>query len=328
MFKLLQSLFGTQSDKGGDYPDSLVEAVTERALDGTDARLRMLSGYRKRLREPVLATIDHVVRLVDALPAPVGADAEGYRTDTGLRAMFASLERLHEVLGKDPALAGASVATPLTAALVARISEKRVFGMDLENDQLKRDVQQLVVSFDEHRLLDPDAAELEVRRSLKRRAFDHMLAQVLETLEQRRETRRELGAQQVLLNRKRQALAEAGWSFEAGAKKTDPAELERRLAEIESQLTALGSEDKTLETHLGMLCEALAAPAKLLRLEARTLLLDQRNVLREKPDDTTREVGVHELHDGRGARIALRLLAIDPAQLPRTDFFKAASRYL
>ena len=58
------------------------------------------------------------------------------------------------------------------------------------------------------------------------------------------------------------------------------------------------------------------------------LLLDQRNVLREKPDETTRAVGVHELHDGRGARIALRLLAIDPAQLPRTDFFKAASRYL
>jgi hypothetical protein len=327
MFKLLQSLFGAHAETGSAYPDALIDSAIERAVDGTDARLRMLSGHRKRLREPVVCAIDHVVRLVDALPAPLGADAEGYRTDVGLRAMFASLERLYEVLGKDQALADARAGTPLIALLGSRMSEKRVFGMDLENDKLKRDVQQTVISFDEHRVLDPLLAELEVRRALKRRAFDHILGQVLEDMEQRKETRRELSVQQSLLNRKRQALAEAGWSFEGGAKKSDPAELERKLADIESQLAALGNESGTLDTHLGMLCEALAAPATRLRLETRTLLLDNRNVLREKPDDSTREILVHELHDGRGARLAVRMLAIDPALVPRTDFLKASSRY-
>jgi hypothetical protein len=334
MLKLLQSLFGAGPGTAAAYPDTLVDAVIERAVDGTDPRLRVLGSYRRRLREPALATIDHVMRLVDALPAPVAADAEGYRNDPGLCAMFASLERLQEVLGKDANLEAARRAHPVaerfTALLVAEVTEKHVLGLDLENDQVKRDVQQTVLSFDGHRLLDPDPAEEQCRRALKRRAFDFMLAQVLQEMSERTDTRRQLSSQRALLRRKLEALRAAGWSLGDASADAAPdlAALESRLAGIEEELQALGSDGETLDAHLGMLADALAEPATRLRSEARSLRLDNRNVLREAADDAAREITLHELRDVRGARVVVRMVLVDPATLPRTDFFKAASRYL
>jgi hypothetical protein len=332
MLKLFQSLFGVRT--AAAWPEALIDAVIERAVDGTDPRLRALGDYRRRLREPALATIEHVMRLVDGLPAPVPANAEGYREDPALRAMFASQERLFEVLGKDPALepvVRAHIgAAPVYGLLVVEMREKHVLGMDLENDMLKRDVQQTVISFDAHRVLDPHPDEVECRRVLKRRAFDHLLEQVLEAMSERTTARRDLGTQRGLLRRKLSALQGAGWAFErgAGGEASDIAALERRLAGIEQELAALGPDEETLGAHLQLLAEALAAPAARLRVEERRLILDHRNVLREVADTVAREFTVHELRDSRGARAVLRMLAIDPAVVPRSDFFSAASRYL
>jgi hypothetical protein len=75
--RLLQSIFG-RGETVGRYPETLIEMTIERAVDGTDPRLRLLPGYRKRLREPVIHAIEQVVALVDAMPAPVPAGLEGY----------------------------------------------------------------------------------------------------------------------------------------------------------------------------------------------------------------------------------------------------------
>lgn len=334
MLKLFQSIFGGEAKPGSAWPESLVEAVIERALDGTDPRLRALGGYRKRLREPALATIDHVMRLVDELPAPLAATAENYRNDAGLRSMFASPERMFEVIARDRNLeealrSGTPDGKPLTAMLMMRVSEKHTLGIDLEDDVLKRDVQQTIVSFDGHRLIDPCTDEAETRCLLKRRAYDHILAQVLEAMARRRSTRTGLAGQRELLQRKSAALQGAGWSFEAGGEKgpSDAAALESELARIEEEIGKLGPDEVTLDAHLGMLAEALAAPAKYLWMEERSLILDHRNVLRAQADSVARELHLRELHDGRGTRMATLLLAVDPGLLPRTDFFKAASRY-
>jgi hypothetical protein len=334
MLKLFQSIFGRESKTGSAWPETLVEAVIERAVDGTDPRLRALGGYRKRLREPALATIDHVMRLVDELPAPLAATAENYRNDACLRSMFASPDRMFEVIGRDQNLeaalrAGSPAGKPFTALLMARMSEKHTLGIDLEDDVLKRDVQQTIVSFDGHRLIDPCTDETETRRLLKRRAYDHILAQVLEAMSRRRITRTELAGQRELLQRKSAALQGAGWSFEAGGEKgpSDAAALESELERIEEEIGRLGPDEVTLDAHLDMLAEALAAPATRLWIEERSLILDHRNVLRTQADSVARELHVRELHDGRGTRMATLLLAVDPGLLPRTDFFKAASRY-
>jgi hypothetical protein len=73
----------------------------ERAVDGTDSRLRLVPGYRKRLREPVIHAIDQVVALVDGIPATVPAGPGDYRNDFRLTALFASADDMLQVFGRD-----------------------------------------------------------------------------------------------------------------------------------------------------------------------------------------------------------------------------------
>jgi len=332
MFRLFQSIFGAKREPAGRWPEELVDMAIERAVDGTDPRLRALSGYRDRLREPTIALIDHIVRLVDELPAPVAATAENYREDACLRCMFASPERMFEVLARDQNLdgalrAGAPGGQPLTALLMVQINEKRTLGIDVEDGVQKRDVQITVVSFDGHHLVDPCTEESETRRLLKRRAFDHILAQALAAMVARRTRRSELAGQHRLLRRKLTALQRAGWSFDDGATHADAATLEDEIAGIAQELEALGPDAVTLDVHLDMLAEALAAPQRSLWSEERSLILDHRNVLRAQPDSVARELTLRELYDASGGRRAVLLLSVLPDLLPRTDFFAAAKRY-
>ena len=41
MLKLFQTIFG-KNDKAGRYPESLIEMANERAIEGTDPRLRVV----------------------------------------------------------------------------------------------------------------------------------------------------------------------------------------------------------------------------------------------------------------------------------------------
>ena len=47
-----------------------VEAI-ERAVDGTDPRVRIQSGYAKALQQPVRHAVEYVIELIDSLPAAV-----------------------------------------------------------------------------------------------------------------------------------------------------------------------------------------------------------------------------------------------------------------
>ena len=87
--KLFQSIFGGGETRGG-YPESLIDLATERAVDGADARIRLLPGYRKRLRKPIIQAIDHVVALVDAIHEPLSAGARDHGEEPCLAAVFSS----------------------------------------------------------------------------------------------------------------------------------------------------------------------------------------------------------------------------------------------
>jgi hypothetical protein len=140
---LFQSIFrGCES--GGRYPESLIEAAIDRAVEGTDARLRLLPGYRKRLRVPVIHAIDQAVSLVDAIPAPLVAGRREHGEDPRLAAVFSSAADMLRICGRDPALT-AFLATPegaaaerVTCLLLAKRMERNILGMDLVGDQVLR----------------------------------------------------------------------------------------------------------------------------------------------------------------------------------------------
>ncbi len=173
--KLFSCIFGC-GESHGRYPESLIDLATERAVDGTDSRLRLLSGYRKKLREPVIHAIDHVVALVNAFQEPLPAGGRDHGTDPRLAAVFASAGDMLAHFGRDPALSDFLISPTgrgierVTALLLATRAERRILGMDLVGDQVRRDVPQMAINFTSQRLLDPAATEAESCRQWKRRA--------------------------------------------------------------------------------------------------------------------------------------------------------------
>jgi hypothetical protein len=337
MLKLFQSLFERGAVTTGRYPEAIVEMAIERAIDGTDPLLRTLSGYKKALRPAVLKAIDHVVALIDSLPPTVEMSRRSYRAEVLLPAFFASADRIGEVLGRDQALAELVAgklsrdAEPIYALLAARRFERRGLGMELQGEILRRDVAQTTVSFADHHLLDPSTSEEETRKQLRRRAFDHVLALALDRITSLRQTRASLQARHKLLQRKLAALEAGHWGF-ADARPgavVDTAALEAELAEIDAQMHSLGTDARSLHSHLEVLVEVLGAAASQLCAEPITLIVDRMGVKRQRVEDNALELELHELHSARGRSLVALPVCIPHDELPKPrDFLAEAQRYL
>jgi hypothetical protein len=333
VFKLFHSIFG--GERGTHYPHSLIEAAIERVVDGTDPRLRALSGYRKQLREPVIHAIDHVVSLVDGMPAPLLVNRQNFSSEPQLRTLFASVEHMQEILGADPAVSAfraSGVADSATVLLLAERVERQVLGVELQGELLRRDVAQVTVNFSGQRLVDPAAEEIETRRLLKRRAFDHLIALALARIADAQEARAGLSRQRDALRHKRDTLQQCSWGFEErqGPDSTQVAsELHKELAAIDAGLAALHADSGVLGEHLRLVAEQLAQAESQLWAEDISLCLDKMNIQRDRQDASATEIPFRELHNARGRRLVMQLLTIPFDELPQPeDFFAAVERYL
>lgn len=334
MLKLFQSLFGGDESRGR-YPESLVEMAIERTVDGTDSRLRLLPGYRKHLRGPVIHAIDHVVALVDSLPAALTAGRDDFNDDPRLATLFVSAAHMLEVLGHDRTLleylsSNSGSADRLTALLLAERIEKNVLGMEQAGDQVRRDVAQLTVSFRNHRLVEVADSEAETRRLLKRRAFDHLLSLALARIVEVREERADIARQRDVLRHKLATLERSGWGFEERqGTPPAPARLQSELADIETELERLGSDADVLKTHLELVAQQLAQAEQLLQRDMFLMRLDSMNVQREAQDASGRDIELPEILNAHGRRNVLLLVTVNPGELPpRENLLATAHRYL
>lgn len=337
MLRLFQSIFATGAPERGRYPEELIHRAIERAVDGTDPRLRALPRYQKPLRAAVIHAIDHVVGLVEQLPPPTEISRQRYGTDPQLCAFFASVEHMQEIFGTDQALSDflAGLEDPVSeqviALLVTEKQERHVFGMDLEGEILRRDVAQVTVNFTGHRLLDPTSTEEETRRLLKRRAFDHLLSLALRRIVSARMQRAGLEEQRTLLRRKLKILQDGRWGFEESGrgKRPNVAELEAKLKENEAQLLGLGTDGGTLKAHLDTLIDVLSQAEAGLWPTRVSLIVDRLGVKREQDAVGTLQLDLDELRNVTGRAAIVRLVSLSRAALsPRRDLLREAKRYL
>ncbi len=338
MLNLFQSIFGLGPPETGGYPEEIVQMAIERAVDGTDTRLRTLPGYQKRLRPAVVGAIDHVVPLVDGLPN-VELSAENYREDPRLRVFFASIEHLRQVLREDGVLrdflqgpAGHGV-DEVHALLMMERRERKVLGMELRGDRVRREVAQVAVSFSAHHLFDPTADPEETLRLLRRRAFDHLLEIALGRIGSRREKRAGLKREHELLQRKFTTLESGNWGFSAAAgeveQNQDSDVLENQIEDIERQLQELGTDADVLDARLKIVIDVLERAQEQVWFTSVTENLDSMGIRREPDAANALQLDLQELRSvlGRDA-IPLRV-SIPRSEFPeRADFLAEAQRYL
>ncbi len=315
--KLFGNIFGQSDVAGSKLPAALVKTAIERAVDGTDPRLRIVSGYARILKKPVLQAADYIIGMVDGLPAPVVANRASLEADPGLAALLYSAERMEQLISRDAAMlefrgANPLLLEPVTALLVAQRSEKRGFGYGEVEGQVLKDVARTTVGFDQHLLVAVARDEAETRRLMKRRAFDQLLALALLHITERKEERESLGTRRALLRSKLDILQRGG-SFTQHTGAVDQLKLQASLEDIEQQLAKLDASGDVLADNLAAIAEVLSNAEEHLWLEDRTLCLDRLYVVHDKPSRSAPGIVFKEIHTSEGRQATLKLLSI-PAQ--------------
>lgn len=316
MFNFLHSIFGSD-DTTGNYPDSLVKAAIERAVDGTDPWIRAVSGYKKKLRPAVIRAIDHVVALVDGIAPPIEVEFGGDNIDPRLHTFFISSADMRKIFAADRTLADfkrkQAVALPRVVALLAM--EKReniILGAELSGDVVQHGVPQVTVSFETHHLFDPMPSEAETRRHLKRRAFDHLLALALRRITIVKEEREELEGYRALLQSKLNLLKRGNWGFDKtdGDEHLDAAGIEEKLGRIEAQLLEFGGDDRMLDVYLGIVTDVLSRPGQHLWASRETLIIDHMGIKRSRDNSDAPEVTLDLISNDEGLNLVVQLVAI------------------
>jgi hypothetical protein len=337
MLQLFQSIFSSGRGESSSHPAELIERAIERAVDATDPRLRAVSGYQKKLRSAVIPALDHVLALVDGLPAVLDLDPRSFGTNPEVTVYFTSVDHVREVLERDPTLnqwrssTDALGAAQVVILLLMTLQERKVLGVALEGEVLRHDVPQTTVSLTRHRLMDPSGAEDETRRLLKRRAFDHLLGLALGRMAVGLAERGELERERDLLRRKQSALAAGQWAFEeAGSDKpSDPRTLQQRLEAIESQLTTIRARPGLLQAQLDIVVEVLTQAKHHLWSAQQPLIIDRMGVKQTQATELAPEIELTVLHNAVGQSLVARLVRVGRETLPeQRDLLREAERYL
>ena len=342
MLSLFQSVFGPPSRTRKQFDDALIERATEHVVDGTDARLRAVIGYRKKLRPAVERAVEYVIELADGLPPPVEFSKRQYGTDPRLRAFFASPERLQEVVRSSPTIRSYAsqgrrpVTNMIYAGLGTEREERKVLGMDFAGQTLRRDVEQVVVNFCNHRFVAVTDDETATRWELKKRAFDNLIETALRRIVAERTKRDELAQERHLLGKKLQALADGHWGLESVLDRgqsgpADMAAIETQIASIDAELTRIGATAVNLNDYLAVVADTLSAPQEHLRREAVSLTLSRMGIKLPQGSQAfgdTLQLSEFSTSDGRCAIVVL--VSIPWGEFPdrSSDFFTEASRYL
>ncbi|MGZ8245411.1 hypothetical protein [Methylomagnum sp.] len=340
MLRFLSALFASATPDSKAPNRALINAAIERAVDGTDRRLRAVADYRQRLYGPVERTVDHVIDMVDRLPAPTEISQHSFGTDAKVRAFFSSGDHLREVLGRCQTLRDCLEHSPglppdaVFGLLSLAMEERHVLGMALDGDTVRRDVAQVSVNFSDHRYLCPAFEEADSRRELKKRAFDFLVERALERLAEEKQKRGELEHQRHLRRRKLAAMQAGNWGLgamfgDSAATPPDLAALETEIEAIDAALGQSGGQALSLEDSLAQVAAILDCPADWLALRERSLRLDYRGIQVTELSPTAPELRLMEIYSGTARRRIVLFGRIPRHEIPeRPDFLRQASRYL
>ncbi len=228
---LIARLFHT--GQTADPPD--LQAAIERAVYLVEPRLKLAGGFPARYRKPVAHALAYCRSLAAQVPGPIVVDRKSYASDPLVHALFPSLHEVRAAMCISQAMRDFHKSFPAAVEVYAlmgmRRQEKKMFGMEMQGETLKRDVSQHLVYFSDHTLADPAPTEAEARERVMWGLFDSLMAHVTRRVAARQQERAALEQEKdELLARMR------------GASAATRAELEPRWQELLVRLQAIHQE--------------------------------------------------------------------------------------
>jgi len=316
MLQLLRHIFGCSAKKE-KYPKATIREAIERTIERTDPWLKVVSGYKKKLRPAIILSLDHAARLVSSLPPPILVEFGPNGSCPSLAAFFTTTAEMLKTFQKDRDLTGYlrdhnPASKQIIALLMMEKSEKTIFGAELSGNVVSRDVPQTSVTFLNQRFLEPADNEKDIRRKLESRAFDHLLRIAHMQVATSKSERKDLERRQTILQSKLALLKSGDENLQGPESNNMPSisATEEQLKQLEAKLMAQGRPDKVLDTYLGIAINVLSHPEEHLWETMQHIILDARGIKQAQAKENDCEFDLQELSNSEGKQWVMLLIAL------------------
>jgi len=281
--------------RSGGASDALdrqrVDEAIERVVQTTNPKLRFAARYHARLAPAVRTALAYVSEVVAAVPPMREASRAAWANDPYLQAFFATADDIALAFSRAPDLRAHFEQNPAVpeafAVLGMEMTERRVLGMAVEGEILRRDVEQTTVRFGDYRVRMCGRSESELKAEIERRLVDQLALEGLARIVADQSRRKDLEQAGALLKSRLQMLERkgAGMRGALGGEAVGQDELMRLQSQLEKNtrsLGDLGGGAKMLDFELEHICKVLAEPAQHFYVSKRTLRIDRMNTVVEE----------------------------------------------
>ncbi|MCK4707987.1 MAG: hypothetical protein KAU21_05165, partial [Gammaproteobacteria bacterium] len=224
-----------------------IDEAIERVIVGIDTKLRLVPAYQKKLQKEVAVSLEYISNMVEQIPGPIDVSRKSFISDPEVRSYFATADVLLDIFS-----CGSELKTffeqpenraidKCCALLCVNKEEKKLMGMALEGEVIRRDVVQTAINLSDYKLLSPAIDIDEVRSGIKKCIFDGLVTYALQQIVSIKAESRDL------MNRRRILHAQLR------SKRTQGNGLTQLLAQAHqdsTQFTDLAAQLKEAETQL------------------------------------------------------------------------------
>ncbi|MEW8505486.1 MAG: hypothetical protein AB2598_02195 [Candidatus Thiodiazotropha sp.] len=310
MFSFIKRLISTDERHASVYSRDELDRHIDVAVENFDSRLKLISGYRKKLMPAVEQALAHIDTLIAQLPGPIDVNHKAYSNDSRVYAYFGSVDQMEHLFShsqefRDFAKKPESFSlTHGYALMVMSREEKSVLGHAQRGDMIQSEVMQQVVNFTGHQLAKPSDSEEGVRYDLRERAFQHLVAEAVLKVARHTEEKADLERERIHLKMELKTLRAEHGALDFVADEIDQTQnkvgqLRKRLAEVELKHDHASRGLQTINDYLELLINVLNHSDVYCGLENRTDCLGQHNVVVD-PDIGSEvpyaEIRIGELH--------------------------------
>lgn len=286
---LLESL--QQNDRFASLDEDsrmMLDNALERILEDTDKNIQFVPGYKEKLCESILNSLEYIDKMTDQIPAPLELNCEQIQTNPYTHAIFYTKNGLQKTYHQSSELKEYFLAPEhrndkeSCAVLCMKKLERKKLGMQLKGNLIMRDVKQTQVLFEDHHIQSPAEDEEIARRELKCCIFEGLLDNALEKISVLRAKRAQLETKQQrigsrLRSHRVRSTSKEYLTHQVVEDESTYLKMEVELGEINDELEKLGY--MTPEASLKQVDDILNHPDDYISIQSKSINLDKDGVL-------------------------------------------------
>lgn len=295
--------------------DELWEAV-DLVVRLSHPNIHYVPHYRKKLMPAVEHTLKYADDQIAQLPGAISIKTDSYTADPLMRTVFSDGIHFRNFFSEQLELKDffqKTNAHGCCALLVMTRKERKILGVEMDGEIMKRDVLQTSVDFSDHQIVAPMISEEETRKELSLRALAllaaHSLENILSLIAWKKEMETEKRVLEVKLQLRHARVRSRNSLFPNLSDKDETDEASLILEQLDLKIAQVRAELDEPEDYLNKVADMLYHPEQFLKAEPVRIIVNDMNIIVDRESHKrSDEIRFTEFSTGIGDRKAAVLV--------------------